>query len=353
MEATDLELGSLTAFENVAAGHEGVLTDPSGDLVIKPCTQSEVDFYQETVANHVEFAALMPTFMGTLQLGKTKQLEETLQTANATNDQPILVPATDDSQNATDGHRGVVATTRGKALDTELAIVLENIAAGFTRPNILDVKLGKRLWADDAPLAKRTKFDRIASETTTGSLGFRVAGMKIWEQDDYRIYDKWYGRSRTVDNVQEAFEELFDVAADDGDTGVFEEVVEGILEAVEEVEQAISGEETRMYSSSLLFVYEGDRKARKEALESAYSNAKAQDSVTSIPALVDDGVDDDDDDDDFEQSSNKKIFDIRVIDFAHAAWTPGQGPDKNMLLGIHSILDILQKMTNREKEGRK
>ena len=324
-----------------------MLTDPSGDLVIKPCTQSEVDFYQETVANHVEFAALMPTFMGTLQLGKSKQLEDTIQAANLPNDQSALA-ATDQTPNALEGLHGSIATTRGKPLDTELAIVLENIAAGFRKPNILDIKIGKRLWADDAPLAKRTRFEKIATETTTGSLGFRVAGMKIWKSNAYHVYDKWYGRSRTVQDVHEAFEELFDLKTGDGDIGSFEEVVDGIVEAVDEVEHTISGQETRMYSSSLLFVYEGDRAARREALESAYTSTKAQDSVTSIPAMVADD-DNDDDEDDIQQSSSKKIFDIRVIDFAHAAWTPGQGPDENMLSGIQSVQQILRAMANKAK----
>ena len=327
-----------------------MLTDPSGDLVIKPCTQGEVDFYQETVTNHPEFAALMPAFMGTLQLGKSKQLVDTIQAAEIQEGQSTLdVPATDEIPNVSAGFEDPVATFRGKPLDTELAIVLENVAAGFVKPNILDVKLGKRLWADDAPLAKRSRFDKIASETTTSSLGFRIAGMKIWKSDAYHIYDKWYGRSRTIEDVSEAFEELFDLKPEDRDVDVFEEVVDGIVEAVDEVEQAIAGQETRMYSSSLLFIYEGDRAARREALESACNSAKAQDSVTSIPAMVADDDHDNEEDDEAQQVPSKKIFDIRVIDFAHATWTPGQGPDENMLSGIRNVQHILRTMANNSR----
>ena len=74
----------------------------------------------------------------------------------------------------------------GKKLETGVAVVLENITAGFTHPNIMDVKLGARLWADDAPASKRRKLDEVSKETTSGSLGFRIAGMKMWIPPDER-----------------------------------------------------------------------------------------------------------------------------------------------------------------------
>src|ERR1700743_3592671 len=46
---------------------EGVLSDPEGLLVVKPCTQAEVSFYESAVAQHPSFVQYMPTFMGTLK----------------------------------------------------------------------------------------------------------------------------------------------------------------------------------------------------------------------------------------------------------------------------------------------
>ncbi|GAB7346273.1 hypothetical protein MBLNU457_4998t1 [Dothideomycetes sp. NU457] len=356
MTSPVLDIGSLVEFEDVAAGHQGVMTDPSGDLVIKPCTQPEIDFYQETVANHEEFAALLPTFMGTLQLGKNKQLEETIAVAQSQQGgNAIVLPVDPEDVDNTGKSELEAPRTRGKPLETELAVVLENITAGFKRPNILDVKLGKRLWADDAPDAKRQKLDKLASETTSGSLGFRVAGMKAWQSNRYHIYDKYYGRERTAENVHQAFQDLFDADPDHGDLNTFDEIVDGVVEAVEEIEMTVADQESRMYSSSLLLVYEGDRSARKEALETAFSKSKARDSATSLPKgfnAVDDEKVDADDDDDVEQVRDQKIFDIRVIDFAHAAWTPGLGPDENMLQGIRSVRDILKDMAKRAHQRR-
>lgn len=292
--------------------------------------------------------------MGTLQLGKSKQLEDTVKAAQLQHGNPAIVlpgetEAADNVRSQTGAPR-----TRGKPLETELAIVLENVTAGFKRPNILDVKLGKRLWAEDAPDAKRQKLDKVASETTSGSLGFRIAGMKAWQMDSYQVYDKFYGRDRTADNVHEAFYNLFDAEPDTGDLDVLNEIIDGVVDAVEEIETTVANQESRMYSSSLLLVYEGDRSARREALDSAFSKSKARDSATSLPDGLDDINDDDaDSDSEVEQIRDKKIFDIRIIDFAHAAWTPGLGPDENMLQGIRSVHNILNDMASKVNKRRK
>jgi hypothetical protein len=73
------------------------------------------------------------------------------------------------------------SSAAAKKIVTDLAIVLENVAAGFVRPNIMDVKLGARLWDESAPPTKRARLDKVAAETTSSSLGFRIAGMRIWQ----------------------------------------------------------------------------------------------------------------------------------------------------------------------------
>ncbi|KAF4555444.1 Inositol polyphosphate kinase-like protein [Elsinoe fawcettii] len=340
MATQQYEGTKLTAFGDAAAGHDGVLTDESGGVVVKPCTAAELAFYEETNAHHADFAALIPTFMGTLQLGKSDQLEKTLAaTASGRPASIVLPPSTDitSAQRNVDLAPNSVAL-RGKALDTEIGIVLQNVAAGFVKPNILDVKLGKRLWDDDAPEAKRQKLDKVAQETTSGSMGFRVAGMKVWRGNDYQTYDKFYGRQLNPENVKQAFEEFFDHTGDSPDNQSFDDVYPGAIEAVEEVERVISAQESRMYSASLLFVYEGDRTARRNAIKS-FKKAQGVSKTDGSPADSALEAEEEDDDDD---ETEIKLFDVRVIDFAHATWTPGAGPDENMLHGIRSVLQVMK-----------
>ncbi|KAJ9632490.1 hypothetical protein H2203_000895 [Taxawa tesnikishii (nom. ined.)] len=366
MASTPVDANSLIAFGNAAAGHDGILSDTSGDLVIKPCTAAEIAFYEASGSSHPEFAQFMPNFMGTLQLGKSEQLEKTLgavaqpddsgQTAQNNGGLPIVLP-TPDVENTTGS-----GEIKGKKIDTTLGIVLENITAGFVRPNILDIKLGKRLWADDAAPAKRAKLDQVASETTSGSLGFRVAGMKVWQPDDpqaeragekaakratyqdseavtsddgYRVYNKLYGRGRTPDNVKDAFQILLGIK--DGQLESIQgEIITDIKSQIQGMIETLRRQESRMYSSSILIVYEGDPDARSLAVSELMTREREKRQFLK---------ESDQDDDDEEAEEVKKVLDIRLIDFAHAAWTPGRGPDENVIEGLVNICRTLEQIS--------
>ena len=315
----------------------------------------------------------------------------------------------------------------GRKIDTGLSIVLENVASGFTRPNVLDVKLGARLWADDAPPSKRARLDEVAQQTTSGSLGFRIAGMKVWtgvngendaggrtdpyeteregfegakgeiiEKHGYRRYDRWYGRSFNSNNVKEGFE-TFLGGAKVGKIDRSRLVAKRLAEGIQRMQSVLEAEESRMYSSSILVVYEGDPEAmensleeEKRAAEDPGKQAKEEEDddedddyeeidleqagslvqvadikdITAANGLglalpdqaininVDPGSaqltgleeDDDDDDDEEEEEAPPKVLDLRLIDFAHAQWTAGQGPDENVLMGIRSLVKIFSEI---------
>lgn len=289
----------------------------------------------------------------------------------------------------------------GKKLETGLSIVLENVAAGFRRPNVLDVKLGARLWSDDAPSAKRSKLDAVSKETTSSSLGFRIAGMKVWtgengetdegsqtdpyatkyegaegargeiiEKDGYRRYDKWYGRSFNDQNVRQGFE-TFLAGAKAGQVDRSGLIARRITDELKGVQRALESEECRMYSSSVLVVYEGDPGAMERGLEEEkkvpeqYAEEDDDDEEVSFEVpqealeLVDVQLGDGEpqkainisidpqsapsvDLDDEDEEETPKVHDLRLIDFAHADWTPGQGPDENVLMGVRSLIKILE-----------
>ncbi|KAJ5433171.1 uncharacterized protein N7458_012327 [Penicillium daleae] len=419
------QLGSddLVPFDHVAAGHDGVRCTLSGSLIAKPCTRQEVEFY-ESSALHPGFQEFMPLFIGSLSSAEQQQ---PLAIAAAQQSGAVFLPALGDatpaqeastsqaSDVAREGEPAKVAESTwvpsgGKKLDTGLSIVLENVAAGFRRPNVLDVKLGARLWADDAPPTKRNKLDAVAKETTSSSLGYRIAGMKVWtgkngdtdegsltdpyatkhegkegakgeviEKDGYRRYDKWYGRSFTEQTVKQGFE-TFLAGAMAGKVDRSKMIAQRLVEELQNVQQLLESEESRMYSSSVLIIYEGDPEAMEHALEEEKKIPDPRDQDR------DEGEDDEDDqvefeiteeslelvdvqlgdgipqkainisidpstaqfpalgDDDDEEEETPKVHDLRLIDFAHAAWTPGAGPDENVLMGIRSLIKVFQEL---------
>ncbi|CZR63440.1 related to transcriptional regulator ARG82 [Phialocephala subalpina] len=375
----------LIDYNYAVAGHDGTLCDVDGELFIKPCTPAEIAFYESSVASHPSFAEFMPTFLGTLTLdeqtnGTSTSIEEagaallakhngtSIEEASATilaaeeasaailfngsdtNGTAILSNGTNTPieiiTNGVPRAKHAIPSTEppiktGKRIITNLAVVLENAAHGFIKPNILDVKLGVRLWADDAPLEKQIRFDKVTSETTHKDLGFRVAGMRVWQggkregedvdEEGYKVFNKDYGRfDLHTGNVHEAFTNfLFSEKA-----GVDEElgklVAQAFLADLEKIEAVLAGQESRMFSASLLFVFEGDGKALRTAMEEA-----------SSPSTMVNG-DEEDEDEDEDEVPVPKIYTVKVIDFAHAEWVPGQGPDENALLGVRSVSKILE-----------
>ena len=273
------------------------------------------------------------------------------------------------------------APSNGGKIHTDSAVVLENYSAHFKKPNILDVKLGSRLWADDAPIAKRMKLDKVAEETTSKPLGLRIEGMKIYQgtlgntvenatSDGYRCYDKLYGRKLTTGTIVEGFEEYFQVGEGVKAKGPIRKVIRRFMENLRSMESALEKEESRMYSASLLFVYEGDQ----QTLEDAFVTER--DIIASLTSRVSDGDDstngkgaatDDRATKGIDSTSGKRTADVdvgdrdgeedagedeegvkfpaiqslKLIDFAHAEWTPGQGPDENILRGIRNTSKIL------------
>ncbi|KAI4206747.1 MAG: hypothetical protein LQ346_000936 [Caloplaca aetnensis] len=337
----------LVAFNNAAAGHDGVLSDRTGAVVVKPCCQAEIDFYQSTAA-HPLLLPFIPTFIGTLALNSDPQVVSALTpTAGAKLlDADQATPIVDAPPALS--HAPVVekawAPSNGGKITTDLAIVLENVTGPFKKPNILDVKLGARLWDDEAPPAKRAKLDKVAEETTSKPLGFRIAGMRTWQgqatatdgktnglsEDGYKLYDKNYGRQFSASTVRQGFEDFFLLEKAAVVKGSLRKIINRFLEDLEALKLVLEREESRMYSASLLFVYEGD----PEALKDAFLVEKEEDAGTTSHETHEESDDEDE--------PKPGVQALKLIDFAHAQWTPGQGRDENLLHGLGHVIEILE-----------
>ncbi|KAK2039590.1 inositol polyphosphate kinase [Colletotrichum somersetense] len=366
------------------------MCDADGELFIKPCTQAEIDFYNSAIENHPDFADLMPLFMGTLMLNDPAELSSIedgvpgpVSSAAAKEELTQAVTGQPSAAAAPDSQidKDKWVQNKSKRIKTDQAVVLENSGSGFTSPNFLDVKLGERLWADDAPAEKKRRFDEITRKTTHGTLGFRIAGMKVWrgstmkselDHEDYKIYDKDYGRTHVnTENVVDNFRKFIFNRAAGIDDDLARAVVQAFLRDLRTVERVLASKESRMYSASLLFVFEGDGDRLKDAIaqnNSAVDRVEAElerdykpgrtalrvdsgielidDDLVTINAAVNGGVQDDDDDEDDEDDAPAlpKVYSLKLIDFAHAQWTPGQGPDENTLKGVRSLIKIFEEM---------
>lgn len=335
----------------------------------------------------------MPLFVGTLALSdatnvdtikdqipavaenlRTEVTEEVLKMAQQVQPDQTSTPTATPNPTSTsatpavaDGVKWVPNGT--KKIATDKAVVLENATFGYTHPNIMDVKLGVRLWADDAPLEKRQRFDKISAETTHGDLGFRIAGMRVFrgsekaeelDEDEYKKYNKDYGRVQVNSaNVVDAFRKFIfnDCAKIDEELG--KAIANAFLEDLKRAQQILENEESRMFSASLLFVFEGDGDALRAAIDDTSASAtmsqegKGED-VGRSTTRVDSGIALDDEGEiilagedvasDDDEPDIPRIYSLKLIDFAHAEWTPGQGPDENTLKGVRSLVKVFEEL---------
>jgi 1D-myo-inositol-tetrakisphosphate 5-kinase/inositol-polyphosphate multikinase len=313
---------------------DGVLSNGTGVLA-KPCTAAEIAFYETVTSSHRDVARHLPTYIGQLSLSADQNsAKETLDTG--------VIQTTD----------GSIERLHGKKLDTDLHIVLEDIAHGFKKPNVLDLKLGAQLWDEAAKPEKRARLDQIANETTSGSLGFRIAGMRTYkgesppevseELKEYVecdkeggnwVYNKMYGRKFDSENVSDGFVEyIFPGKKTEAELDRAREVLAYFLGEVKDIQEVFESKESRMYGASILLVYEGDVEEyanTKQRLRSAHPE---------------------DEDDEDEDEYVPKLAEVKMIDFAHATWTPGQGQDENALRGMRSTVKILKNLLDKAQD---
>ncbi|PTB64850.1 SAICAR synthase-like protein [Trichoderma citrinoviride] len=379
----------LRDYDHAVAGHAGTLCDADGELFIKPCTQTEIAFYQAVEANgYRDFAEIMPLFMGDLQLSTPEDVplddallgvisDDGVETSKEQIAAKIVEQVAKVAPKAAADNAVSWVPTQGKKIKTDKSVVLENASFGYKKANILDVKLGVRLWADDAPAEKKRRFDAISEQTTHGNLGFRISGMKVyhgsgdkakWDKDGYMVYDKDFGRlAVNDDNVVDAFRTFIFNKTAGIDQALGRAVAAAFVRDLERVEEVLTNHETRMYSSSLLFIFEGDGAALSAAIEknNEILERDSAESYTCPPVSrtnigmdnrMDSGIalededdsangDEDEDEDDLQLP---KIYTLKLIDFAHAEFTPGLGPDENILTGVRSLLKIFKELAGED-----
>ncbi|KAF2861764.1 SAICAR synthase-like protein [Piedraia hortae CBS 480.64] len=311
-----MDPAGLTAYGGAAAGHEGVLADASGEIIVKPCTQAEADFYQETLLQHEDFTRFMPSFMGTLQLGAPANVAKTAaaQEMVAENAGSEVLP----------GSKAHSKQLFGTKIKTELAIVLENLEHGFKHPSIMDIKLGSRLYDDDTAPDKVERMKKVSAETTSGSLGFRNTGMRVWNGQTTDVYDKFYGRQLTAENVGESFQTFFRGLKAELPASAAARALKDIEADIRELRKALETKESRMYGASILVVYEGDGSALREVMadQPRQTSKEAEDSE--------------------DEEAPPVTSKVKLIDFAHAHWTPGQGKDENVIAGLINVEKQMQ-----------
>ncbi|KAG0277770.1 hypothetical protein BGZ96_002719 [Linnemannia gamsii] len=375
----------LNPLSNQVGGHDGVLSmGDDNEIIVKRALPQELKFYEESVL-HAELAAWMPTYYGTLTLTRNQpgQAGDQSSTSGVPTIKALNGYALSDMMAAStlgqqDG-ANAVATAMAEADDTaaeaedndandDECICLENVSLGFKKPCVLDLKMGTQLYDDDAPEEKKARLGAVAANSTSLPLGFRMTGFEVYdsEKDDFTKYSKHYGKGLSEDTVLDGFRAYF--AAKLGSDRM-RLIIERFVNDLTDFLATIETQELRMRSSSLLMIYEGDTEAFDAGL------AIEQEKIAAVVARAqahmekgaredqegddddEDNEDDDEDDEDFEDYDEddeedgevgQKVTDMRLIDFGHSTWTPGQGPDEGVVKGVKSALALFEKLLEED-----
>jgi hypothetical protein len=171
------------------------------------------------------------------------------------------------------GQRGVSASPDCPfGISEDAHLLLTDLTANFSKPCVMDLKLGTQTYEPDAPQEKCLR--ESGKYPQQELFGFRIVGMRIYDPKHadadpkgFRHFGKEYGRSlATRESLLEAMRLYFSagikVDAENGD-GVQEQVrTRIILNMLLEVRRFRrffdDNKSLRFYASSLLIVYEGD-----------------------------------------------------------------------------------------------
>jgi len=182
--------------------------------------------------------------------------------------------------------------------DGKKYIEIEDLTANMEKPCIMDIKMGTISAGEDADEKKRQRMLQKDQGTTTISLGIRFSGMRVYHSssDEWLKRDKAWGKKLTDTTILDALKQYFS----DGQK-IRTEVVNKFLNKLAEIKAWFDKQSLlRIYSSSLLFVYDGSGK-------------------------------------------NPDVT-IKMIDFAHVFDIKDHGKDESYLIGLNNLIACLKKL---------
>ncbi|PRP76005.1 hypothetical protein PROFUN_01721 [Planoprotostelium fungivorum] len=140
-------------------------------------------------------------------------------------------------------------------------VKLEDLTARYKRANILDIKMGHSTAGEKESDEKKEYRRKKDGATTSLPLAMRYAGLWLFDPEtrDYHIKDKIWGKRL---EAKDFFSTLDMYVSNQGKNSIEKRIglIDKWMTKLEAIKQWIDSPNAqfRMYSSSLMFIYEGD-----------------------------------------------------------------------------------------------
>lgn len=155
------------------------------------------------------------------------------------------------------------------------------------------------------------------------------------------LIPKSYGKSITAAQLSDGIALFFPAGTPSHhSSATLLQILGVILVELRVMKRVVEKVEMRMVGGSVLIVYESDASRANTALDELKSSSTA-----AVVEEKDDDAEGDeeisDEDDELDEKMPQACA-VKLIDFAHTKFTPGEGPDSGVLLGLDTLIHLLE-----------